>query len=87
MVEKILGFIAEKLGFKVPAFLANINKDTLTSYLGLIDAVVVALMTELATGSDPTNPITWLGYAKAVKEAWAGWATNKVPAVAPAPRS
>lgn len=87
MVAKILGFLAEKLGFKVPAFLANINKDTLTSYLGLIDAVVVALMTELATGSDPTNPITWLGYAKAVKEAWAGWATNKVPGAVAVPNS
>lgn len=81
MVQQIMGWVVEKFGFKVPGFLANMDKDQVTTYLGLIDALVVALITELATGNDPSNPLTWLGYAKALKEAYSGWATNK-PVVA-----
>lgn len=58
-------------------FLSGMDKDKLATYIGFGQGLLAAAMTYVATGFDPTNPVSWFGLGYALFTYGKGWATNK----------
>lgn len=73
LLTKMLGWFAPKL-----TFLEGVDKDKLTTYLGLAQGVIVVVIQAISeAGWDPTNPASWLAVAFAISTFVKSWATNK----------
>lgn len=67
--------------------LAGLDKDKLTTYLGLVNALSTAALTYMLSplAGDLSSVVFWFGMAKALQAAWSGWATNKAAKSAAVP--
>lgn len=75
MLNKIL---SKLLGLGKLEFLSNVDKDKLTTWLGLIEGAAAVGITYAATGFDPQNPLSWAGLVYAIFKYVQGWSQNKI---------